>query len=401
MSGLPGVLHLVHNFEVGGAQRLILELCAGLQAEGRYRPIVCAWRRGGGVESALREKGIATTVLGLPRRSLWLTPVLLSDVMRIVRRIETLARRSRVSLIHAHLPDSALWGALVGWRLGCPVVVTCHSNTMIPYDLLPGTPRHTLRHWLLRWATHRVDRTIAVSPSVKRAVCAATAVPPERVTVVTNGIPIPAGRATGDRTALRRGLTGRPQARLVTFVGRLVSNKGQRGLVAMMPALLAWQPAACLVLVGDGPEREALRAEAERLGVGSNVVLTGERRDVPAILDASDVFVSASLFEGISLALLEAMAAGLPVVARAVPGNVEVLAEGAGLLVPGDDPESLARAVDRVLVDPALAAALSLEARRRVEERYAMGRVVAQVSDIYDELLHAAPPPPSLKAVAP
>ena len=145
------------------------------------------------------------------------------------------------------------------------------------------------------------------------------------------------------------------------------------------------------VIVGDGPDRPELASEARRLGLESVVQLAGERNDVPELLAASDIFVLSSRSEGLPLSILEAMAAGLPVVATTVGGVPELVLEGeTGLLVPPGDPQALAGAIERLLDDSTLRGRLGAAGRIRVEERFDLVSTRQAHLDLYSTLLAAA-----------
>jgi glycosyltransferase involved in cell wall biosynthesis len=171
---------------------------------------------------------------------------------------------------------------------------------------------------------------------------------------------------------------------LVGNVARLAEQKGQRTLLDAAPAVLERHPEARFVLVGDGELRGELEARAAPLG--DRVVFTGARDDVPDLLASFDVFAFPSLFEGLCLAVIEAQAAGVPVVATPVGGIRETVVDGeTGLLVPPRDAEALAERIVRLLDDRALAARLAAEASRRVE-RYSTERTVAETLALYDSI---------------
>jgi glycosyltransferase involved in cell wall biosynthesis len=141
------------------------------------------------------------------------------------------------------------------------------------------------------------------------------------------------------------------------------------------------------VLVGDGPEMERLAGLRDELGLGGRALLLGQRRDIPALLNAADVFALSSLSEGVSLALLEAMAVGLPAVVTEVGGNPEVVLPGAtGLLLPPGLPHELALALLEALDDPARAAAWGRAGRRRVLERFSLAGMARAYADLYREV---------------
>jgi glycosyltransferase involved in cell wall biosynthesis len=164
-------------------------------------------------------------------------------------------------------------------------------------------------------------------------------------------------------------------------VGRLAAGKGQDRLAAIWPQVRAAVPGAVLLLVGDGPLRSQI--------AGDGIVLAGVRSDIGDVLAASDAFVTASQGEGISLAVLEALVRGLPVVSTACAGNREVLADGAGLLVPLGDDAALATAIARVLGEPATAARLGAAARDRAHGRFRLADTISATADVYRELVPA------------
>jgi glycosyltransferase involved in cell wall biosynthesis len=173
---------------------------------------------------------------------------------------------------------------------------------------------------------------------------------------------------------------------VVGTVGRLVGLKNQRLLIAAMPELLDRYPDLHLVLIGTGPLEQELRAQADGLGLGERVRLTGARTDVADLTPGFDVFALPSQTEGISIALLEACATRLPVVATAVGGNPEIVANGhTGLLVPPDDGAALAAALEQVLADPALALRLATAAAKWVREHASLQSLVATTARFYED----------------
>jgi len=189
-----------------------------------------------------------------------------------------------------------------------------------------------------------------------------------------DGVVVPLGIDL-DRFSVERHPEG-----IVGTVSRLVEQKGLDTLLAAVPAVVARRPDVRFVLVGDGP----LRSELERRAAGLPVEVLGERDDVPDQLARFDVFVLPSRFEGLCLAVIEAQAAGVPVVATPVGGIVETVVPGeTGTLVPVDDPAALAAAISGVLDDPAAAGAMALEARRRARSRFSVDAMVEKTLALY------------------
>ncbi len=173
-------------------------------------------------------------------------------------------------------------------------------------------------------------------------------------------------------------------APVIGTVARLAQQKGLDVLIDAFPAVVSEWPQASLVICGEGEERAALEARAARLGIADRVRFLGERSDVPSVLADLDVFVLPSRFEGLCLAVIEAQAAGVPVIATPVGGIQETVIPGeTGTLVPVDDAAAVTRAILTTLADPQRARVLAAEARRRVNERFAVGRMVAETIALY------------------
>lgn len=254
--------------------------------------------------------------------------------------------------------------------------------------------------WLLTSRRHRapffrgirtVDRLLAVS----HAQCLTyerIGVPVERMTTVANGIR-PRGPGVG-RAAARAALGLDADQPVVLTVGRLTVMKGQRHLVDAVPDLARRFPDVAVVILGQGHLHAQLQAQAVALGVDDRVRLPGHRADARMLLDAADVFVLPSRHEGMPLALLEAMDAGLPVVATRVIGSEEVVVDGqTGLLVRPRDPAALSAAVGRLLADPALRRGYGSAGRRRYRERFTSARMATQTAAVYEQVLQQAAAP--------
>lgn len=211
--------------------------------------------------------------------------------------------------------------------------------------------------------------------------------PAESVEVIWNGRDIEFygdGEATQD---LFDALSLNQRFPIVGTVGRLVERKGHYDLLEAWPQVLASHPSAQLLIVGDGPEHEALRQRSTELGCSDSVVLPGRRKDIPDILDAVDVFIYPSHYEGLPGALLEAMAAGLPIVTTPVDGCAELVHDGEhGLHVPPKDPTKLAGAISRYLSNDELSKRMGKAAETRASESFAVESMVSQFQELYSNL---------------
>jgi glycosyltransferase involved in cell wall biosynthesis len=335
----------------------------------RFEPSLVGLKRPEPATDRLREQGIEVAHLGRSR----FDPRILTDLVREGRR-----RQARV--LHVHGYAAADFGRLAARRLDAALVLHEHfaDPSMPAYQALAD-----------RLLAPLTDRAIAVSASTRDFLVEERHVPADRVRVIWNGAPLaefaPQGRER--RLAVRRLLGLRDDAPVVGSIGRLSAQKGHRYLLDAAALVFAAVPEARLVLAGDGDQEAALRAQAAALGIAPRVLFAGHRTDVPALLEAFDVFCISSTYEGTPLTLFEAMAAAKPIVSTAVDGCREVIEDGRnGLLVPPRDAEALGRALLRVLSDRPLRASLA-EAARRESARYDIQECVEQMQALYDEVL--------------
>lgn len=231
-----------------------------------------------------------------------------------------------------------------------------------------------------------VERLVAVSEGVARSFTAG-GVPDELVAVVRNGILEP--RPGGPKPALLARLGLPATARVLLTVGRLDEQKGYPGLLAAAERVLPRHPDVHFLLVGEGPQEDEIRQAVVSPGLAGRVQLLGQRDDVHDLLHASYALVSPSLYEGLPLVVLEAMAAGLPVVGTRVTGTEEAVEDGVtGRLVPAADPDALAQALLGLLEDPETAAAWGAAGRRRFEAKFTAERMVSETLKVYEDIAH-------------
>jgi len=295
-----------------------------------------------------------------------------------VRRLRTLLGEG-FDLLHLHTGHAHALGLLAaaGLRPRPRVVVSRRV------DFPPAGPLKGLKYG------RRVDRFLAVSEAV-RGVLVAAGVPPERAVTVHSGIDPARFGVPGDPAGFRRELAIPRNAKLVGFVGALVGHKSPADL---LEALAGLPDSVHGVLAGTGELEAGLRRRAEVADLRGRVHFLGHREDVPRILRSIDVFCLPSHLEGLGTSVLDAFAAGVPVVAAAGGGIPEMVEDGAsGLLVPPGRPVELARALERVLVDPDLAADLVRGGRGRVEA-FTAERMVEATLAVYESIT-ASPPGP-------
>ncbi|MBI4577680.1 MAG: glycosyltransferase [Planctomycetes bacterium] len=314
------------------------------------------------------------------------------DLAAALAVARVLARRG-VDLVHTHTSKAGVVGRAAAVAAGVRGIV--HSPHGLIYGLGSAIPGVSDRPFLARALAHVeraanrwTDRVVALTEDERRAMVRLRLARASRVVVLGNAVDTGLfERAAVDREGARLALGLPVEGPVVAAVGRMSREKGHQVLLAALARLNGGRTAARLVLAGDGPDRAALETQARGLGLGGRVVFLGATDEVPRVLAAADVVAHPSHYEGFGLVLLEAMAAGRPVVASRVGGIPEVVEEGrTGLLVPPGDPEAMALALGRVLDDPGLARRMG-EAGARRARAYDRGRKARRLVALYEEVL--------------
>ena len=368
------VLHVITGIDRGGAEGHLLELVKHQRASGMA--VAVAYLRGQGYwAETLHKLGVEVHSLGLrfygdPRP--WL-------------RLRQIVRRSAFDLLHAHLPPAELYArlALLG-HAALPVVITKHNEERFS----PGPGQKLLG----RWVGGRARHVIAISNAVRRYMAGpALGLDAGKLSTIYYGIDAALFAAVrAEETAAVRKQWGLAEDALaIGFVGRLVGQKDIDTLLRAFALFAARCAPARLVIVGTGVLEARLRQRAEELGVSSRVVWAGFRDDIAAVMSAFDIFALTSVYEGLGVVLLEAMASSVAVAATRVGAIPEVVADGeTGFLVGPREPAALAAAFDR-LSDGALRAQFGEAGRRRVLREFTLCRMRQATDELYAQCVRA------------
>jgi glycosyltransferase involved in cell wall biosynthesis len=388
-AGSPTVLQVVANLDIGGAQAVVRTLARYLPEHG-WKPVVVTLRDGP-LRAELDAMGVTVEVVTGRAHALTSPVPAVAELARIRNDLAAVARRHEALVVQTHLLRSLDFLVLT-LKGGGPVRAvfwTLHNARLeLREDQLPDHPGllglKRLGYRLLYFGGARMaDGFVAVARDVATEARRLYRPPRGRLHLIPNGVD--ADRPAGEEpAAVRQRLGIPPDARVVMVVAKLTEQKGHAVLLRAIDPLLERDPQLHLVVVGDGPLGDALRAQAAALASGERVHFLGERSDARDLLGAADLFVLPSLWEGLPIALLEAMAAGLPVVATAVSGTREVVVDGVtGILVPPGDEESLTAALDRLVTDRAAAGQMGSEGRRRVAAEFSGSRLAQRHAALY------------------
>ncbi len=376
------ILFLGSQMEVAGAQKVLLSQARWFHHKGYKVQAVFFYDKQGLAEDW--QKANPFSLISLEARKSSSNPV--SNLFRTFRSFWRLFRllRKKILVVITFTPHSNLLGLPIAWIARVPVRIGTH------HGFIEGSSS------LLAWFHGRLtdsricSKMVAVSAQVLNYAIDREGASPDHLAVIENGIePF---RSTQNRQAARKKTLDQIGLKdadlLILTVGRLTVQKGHTYLLDAIAALAPHHPYIHFVFAGDGPLRSELESKARNLRISDRVTFLGIRKDVDELLFASDIFVQPSLWEGLSIALLEALMAGLPIIATRVEGVVDVVENGeSALLVPPKDPQSLAYSLEILINDSGLRARLATQGQMRVKNRYSIDTMCILYEKLIQTLL--------------
>jgi glycosyltransferase involved in cell wall biosynthesis len=378
------VVYALPGLDVGGTERHVVTLATRIDRR-RFDPLVVCTTAGGPLEETLAEAGVPLFVLGF--RGLTARPSQaaqrLLHCVGTLRRFAAFLRSSRADILHAFLPEACVLGTAAGLLARTRAVVVS-KRAMCYFKEF-----HPVYAVLENFANLMADAITVNSLAVREDVRKTERFLGRKITLVYNGIESHADPPGERPSAHPPGISVAPGAPLVTYVANLRDGKAHVCLVEAAREVLAAVANARFLLVGrEGREAAEVRDHIRRHGLEGKVLLAGPREDVPAVLRATTIAAHPGEQEGFSNAILEAMAAGLPVVASRAGGNPEAVVDGeTGILFPPGDAGAMAQAILSLLRDPARAKAMGNAGRRRVLELFSIRKMIAEVEQLYERLL--------------
>jgi glycosyltransferase involved in cell wall biosynthesis len=362
------VLQLISSGGYYGAENMLLNLCASQQKAGCENSLMLFYNvHAPNVEfyERARRRGLSVRMVHCQGRADW----------RAVRQIEECIQEDGIQLLHTHGYKADLYGYVAARRCAKPIVATCHN-------WVGGTAALGIYNRLDRMALKRFQGLAAVSDSVAQRLLD-SGVAAKKIRTIANGIdvgtferahPLPVFEFDGSK--------------VIGMVARLDLQKGFEYLLRAARDLCAAFPVFKVVIIGEGPDRQAVESMIQRFGLQSNVILAGQHSDMPGIYAAMDIFVLPSLNEGLPMTILEAMSASRPVIATRVGAIPKVIKDGeTGLLVDPADVDGLRNALARLLTDSDLCRRLGSTGHDWVSRNYTSEAMALKYRQMYDEVL--------------
>lgn len=353
------IIHIITSLNFGGAERMLFDLVRHLNKE-RYEVKVATVVNGGPLVEDFRAAGVEVKIFQKKSRL----------GLGVIRQIYKYLRKEKPRLVHTHLFGGDTWGRLAAIFARVPVIVSTEHNT----NLDEGWLKRRIKKFL----SFFTKRVITVSKAVKEYSAAIDRIKRKKIVVIPNGIEIDKFAAIPEKQF------GSPS--IIGVVGRLEEQKGHEYLFEALNLLktIPWT----LWVVGDGFLKANLERLAKDLSLRERIIFLGARRNIVEILSQIDIFVLSSLWEGLGLAVLEAAAAGKPIVASRVGGIPEIIEDGkTGVLVQAKNVKSLADGLERVLLGEREAKEMGRKAREVVAEKFSVEKMVEGYERLYEELM--------------
>jgi len=373
------IIYIIDNIEFGGGERVFSQIIRGLSKE-RFSVFVAS-NPGGIFEKKLMEVGIKIDPLDMTHRY----------NIGTISQLKKIIKTKDVQIVHSQGGRADFFARMAARIANVPIIISSMAMLVEGYDV--SILRKSLYVLMDRQTERWVDRFIILSEASRRTLIERHKIPPEKIVKIHNGIEIEEyhpdiKEVRNKKLELRRELGLKSDVPVIGAIGRLVWQKGFEYLIRAIPQVIEAFPEAKFLIVGEGPLRRRLEELSERLKIEDNIIFTGFRSDIKDILATIELLAIPSLLEGLPIVLLEGMAMAKPIVATRIDGMTEVLENSeTGLLVPAKNPHKLAEAIIEILKNKTKADLLGQNARKIVEEKFSVKKMVEQTELVYEKLL--------------
>jgi len=366
------VLQIVEDMKIGGLEKVIASIALGLD-KNKYDPEVWCLSKGGEIADALMKRGIKVKILNLET---YYNP------LNIIH-LAVLMKKRRFHILHTHGYYASTFGRISALLAGVPIILTHVHSTYFNYN------KRNL--WVEKFLSYFTDKVICVSKAVQSFVTGMEKIREEKTCAIYNGVDLSFSDIAADEFFRIRSNLGIDDHEIVLIVvASLKPLKGHLFLFNALRNVSKHFPNFRLLVVGDGPQQEELKTQAEKLGIASRIIFTGVRDDVSRLLCISDIFVLPSIErEGLGLAIIEAMASGLPVVSSVVGGIPEVVENGhSGLLVAPNNEGALTEALETLIRDENLRKRMGAIGKEIYVRKFTHRKMMNDIETLYSDLLN-------------
>lgn len=359
------VLHIIWSLEKGGAERFLVSLVKNFDRE-KFNSIVCCLNWKGEWAKELEDKGIE--VIALNKKGKF--------DFGVISRIIKIIKQNKIAIVNTHLWTADTLGRIAAMLAGVPVIISTVQNVDIW-----KRPWH---RFIDRLLSYKTTKFIAVSQAVKEFLIKTERIPEKKVVVIYNAIEIPTSPSHNvTKSPVRKEFGIKDDEMVLSVVGRLVEQKGHKYLFEAL-SMLNGKYNIKLLVVGEGPLLQSLKSQVTSHKLDDKVIFTGQRKDVAQILDASDCLVLPSLYEGLPVCVLEAMAVGKPVIATKVGGTPELIKDGeTGLLVEPKNSEALLRAIEKLTHLSDRGKEMGIKARDMVYNDFSIASIAKHTEELF------------------
>jgi len=359
------VLYIIATLDIGGTERQLVELAKRIDKE-RYEPAICCLTRGGPLEKELQNTGIEVHILH--KKGKW--------DFGIILKLFGLIRRKRPDIVHTFLWTSNAWGRIAALLAGVPVIISSERST----DLWKGWFEFSIDRILSLFTRRVIVNSCRVKEFIK-----AKGIEESRIAVVYNGIDTGIYNSSCNSIELRNSLGLDAKRPVIGYIGRLSYEKNPQLFVKLSAQILQKRKDVQFLIVGDGELRNEVEEKIGEYNLRDHIKIAGYRKDVPRILQAIDVVVLTSLWEGLPNSLIEAGASSRPAVSFDVGGVREIIADGkTGFVIPAFDEKSFVDKVIFLLDNPDLAKKMGEEGKKIVQEKFEISKTVKSIEKIYE-----------------
>jgi glycosyltransferase involved in cell wall biosynthesis len=379
------VMHVLWDLGIGGTQQVVTTLTKYLSTR-NCLPIVCAFRDGC-LRGEIEKAGIKVEILTTRRHRFRNFPMFLSDLFATRRVLSKLIRKHKIEIVQTHsiLPVTLLFFTIVRSTGLQGLLCTFHNARFLSSR---SRPVRFAFDFLYRLMGLRINKFIAVSDEVRSEMIKRIGLNPEKIITIYNGVDVQKYESSIDPVIFRNQYRFDKDALLIATVATLKTQKGHQYLIEAAKLVVTKFPYVHFLFIGDGPLRSSLKSRANSLNLSSNIHFMGNCTGIADLLKSSDFFVLPSLWEGLSMALLEAMAAAKPIVATAVSGSkIAMIPNKTGLVVNPGNYVELADAIVELISNPSKSESMGLFAQKRVIDKFSAEKQAEEHMILYHDIL--------------